>query len=88
MDEQQDLNQLVNRINTRDDFVGFVRALANDLHAHPAEWENSTLEQYLQALWAWSEDMDGYFKNTRQPFPENMNWRLVGQILLAAKFYE
>ena len=48
-------------IQTREDLVAFVRALLADLveNADKAEWENPTLERYLEALAAWTEDLDG-----------------------------
>lgn len=83
-----DLNQLVNAIRTQDDFVVFVHTLLNDLRKNPDQWENVTLEHYLNAVATWSEGMEGYFMNTNQTMPKDVNWRIIGQILLAAKFYE
>ena len=88
MSQQKNLNHLVNAINTEDDFVVFVQALAEDLNKNRLEWENDSLERYLEAIAAWSQNIDSYFKNTNQPLPENVNWRIIGQILLAAKVYE
>lgn len=85
-----DLVEQVEAIQTREDLVAFVRALLADLveNADKAEWENPTLERYLEALAAWTEDMDGYFLNTGQPIPEQPTWNLIGQMLYAAKIYE
>lgn len=88
MDEKANLNRLVNSIKTRDDFVAFVDALTDDLNRNSQEWENNTLERYLEAVSAWTQNMDGYYRNIHQPLPQNIDWRVFGQILLAAKFYE
>lgn len=82
------LNDQVSRISSREDFVAFVRALRADLEAAPGEWENDTLERFLEAVAAWTHDMDGYFRNRGEPVPKQPDWRTFGQILIAAKHYE
>jgi hypothetical protein len=54
----------------------------------PNEWENANLEDFLSALAAWVEDMDGYFENRSEPPPKTSVWKLIGQMLLAARIYE
>ena len=83
-----DLHQLVEHIGTRDDFVLFARALLDDLQRHPAEWENRTVGDYLEAIGAWTDDMDGYFRNRGEAVQAEPSWKLFGKILLAAKVYE
>jgi len=39
-------------------------------------------------LVAWTKDMDNYYKNIGQPIPENINWKVFGDIILASKYYE
>lgn len=82
------LNQKVALIRTREDFVAFVQELLRDLNAIPDEWENSTLESYLEAMAAWTEDAEGYYTNQRVPLPQHPSWRMLGEILLASKYYE
>ncbi len=82
------LNEQVNTIHSREDFVSFARGLLHNLRENPASWENRDLESYLDAIAAWVEDMDGYYENRGEPVPWQPNWRVLGQILLAAKFYE
>jgi hypothetical protein len=83
-----DLNELVPTIKTRADFVRFVRALAENLDSAPDEWENPTLLTYLEALAAWTEDMDGYQHNRGEVMVESIDWQTVANIFLAAKIYE
>ena len=52
------------------------------------DWENPTLDRYLEALAAWIHDMPGYFKNQHIEEPREPSWRLVATILHAAKTYE
>jgi hypothetical protein len=82
------LNDQARAIQSRGDFVCFVRALLQDLDRDPGQWENLDLRSYLDALAAWVEDMDGYYQNKGEPVPEQPSWKVLGNILLAAKFYE
>lgn len=75
-------------IRSREDFVAFVKALSNDLQDNPESWENSSLQRFLEALSTWVEDMDGFYLNQGKPVPQQPDWKVVGDILLAAKMYE
>jgi hypothetical protein len=82
------LNKQVNTIDSREDFVSFVRSLLYNLKEEPDSWENCDIGSYLEAIAGWVEDMDGYYTNQGEPVPQQLNWKVLGQILLAAKFYE
>jgi hypothetical protein len=75
-------------IQTRDDLVLFVRDLLADLRSRPDAWENASLDTYLEALAAWVEDMEGYYRNRGEATPEPPSWKTLGEILLAATMYE
>jgi hypothetical protein len=77
-----------NSIRSRQDFVAFVKVLSKDLHENPATWENNNLERYLEAIGAWVEDMDGYYLSHGKPVPQQPDWKVLGDILMAAKMYE
>lgn len=78
----------VETINSRADFVQFVRELCTDLETSAESWENSDLRSYLEAVAAWIEDMDGYYRNSDQPLPQQPSWKILAEILLAARVYE
>ena len=78
----------VRSITSRDDLVAFIHNLVFDLKTRPDAWGNSQLDSYLEALAAWTEDMDGYFQNRGEPTPSEPSWRLLGEILMAATMYE
>jgi hypothetical protein len=84
----QDARSIINKIKTRDDFIQFLSLLLADLKGQPHYWENNTLESYLEALASWTEDMDGYYINTSQPVPQDVNWKVFADILMAATMYE
>ena len=85
------MKELINKIealNTKEDFISFLELLVQDLRSNPGEWENKSLESYLEAAASWTEDMEGYYKNNNLPIPQNVNWKVFANILIAAKMYE
>jgi hypothetical protein len=78
-------------IKSRDDFVQFLIALSKDCEQNSDKWENKTLTTFISAMSAWSEDMDGYYKNMGlldQMHLDDANWRVFADILAAARIYE
>lgn len=82
------LHDQVDHIESREQFIEFVHALWHDFCANSAEWSNDNLNSYLEAAAAWSADMDGYFEGRGESASDVPPWRLLGMILLAAKYYE
>lgn len=83
-----DLTKSVFAINSKQDFLQFFDKLITDFEEDPASWENKDLRSYLNAIYSWTQDMDGFYKNMGLPVPENVDWKTFGSILLAAKMYE
>jgi hypothetical protein len=83
-----ELHDLVDQVQTRHDLVGFIQTLHRDLATNGSEWENPTLDRFLEALAAWTEDMDGYFRNRGQKVPSEPTWQLIADMLHAAHLYE
>ncbi len=75
-------------IRSREDFVTFVHVLRASLHSNTGSWKNPDLERYLEALGAWVDVMHLVYGCLGKPMPEKLEWRDVGQILLAASAYE
>jgi hypothetical protein len=86
--EEVDLDARCQQIQSRQDFITFLHALGAQLRRQPEAWENRDLPTYLEALTAWVEDMEGYYKNHGEAVPAQPSWKTLGQILLAAKVYE
>lgn len=72
-------------IHSREDFVEFVRALSKDFENNPADWENDNIGRYLDALAAWTHDMEGYYKNRGEAPPTDVNWKFIAQLLLVTR---
>jgi len=75
-------------VRSREDLAAFVSALRHHLESNEPDWENPTLDRYLEALAAWITDSPSYFKNRGEPVPSEPTWALVAGMLYAAGFYE
>ena len=75
-------------ITSRTEFVAFLQDLARDFNERPHAWENDSLGTFLEAAAAWTEDMDGYYKNVGRPVPAQIDWSVFATILAAARVYE
>lgn len=85
------MGQSIERIEsilTRKDLVVFLNELHQEHRDSPQAWENNTLERFLEALAAWTEDMDGFYVNQKQKVPEHPEWKTFAQMLVAATMYE
>jgi hypothetical protein len=72
----------------KDEVVAVVRRLLTDwADGPPANWENRTVPDYLQALASWLDDCDGYYSNRGRSMPWN-GWTVLEDALQAAKVYE
>lgn len=85
--ENKRLNDL-HPVKTKNEFIQRVSWLARDIKENADGWENQNLSDYLEAIAAWVEDMEGYYENCGKALPENINWSVFSDILMAAKTYE
>jgi hypothetical protein len=84
----KDFNKIIEEIESKEDFIDFVELLIIDLKKNSKEWTNKTLNEYLEGMVSWTEDMDGYYLNNELPIPQNIDWKVFANILVAAKMYE
>lgn len=87
-ESDMDLKEKIEMVASKRDFVKFLTDLRRNLIAHPEEWGNNTLERFLEALSAWTEDMDGYYENHHLPVPAVPSWKVLAEMFLASKYYE
>lgn len=65
-----------------------VRALVEDWSAGPpANWDNHSLPDYLEALAGWLADCEGYYANKGVPIPWS-SWEVMQEAMRAATSYE
>ena len=76
------------KVNSRVEFVAFVRSLAAHFRSNPDEWESWTIDVYLEALAAWTEDSERHYKHRGEQGPQDINWQVLADMLSAASAYE
>jgi hypothetical protein len=75
------------QITSKAEFLEFLESLRTSLAQRPEQWENATLESYLEALGAWIDAFENSYRNKGEPVPTGVNWRFMAEALLAAKIY-
>lgn len=82
--EVGDLSQVGSRI----DLAQVIQRMLSDLLAHPDEWENSTLDRFLEALAASLGGLPGLYANRGEQLPEPPTWKVFAEALVMATGYE
>ena len=76
-----ELHERIAKVNSKQELADFVAGLRHDLTTQRDQWENLTLERYLEAIEAWIRDAD-------QLQLTGPACRIFADILYAAKIYE
>jgi hypothetical protein len=81
------------KVTDRQSFVQFLELFKDDLMRNKNHWENKTLEEFLEAMTRYSEDIQGYYDNREKENGEHINadnpsWRVFADILRGSKVYE
>ncbi|GAA0545056.1 DUF7660 family protein [Chitinophaga japonensis] len=84
----ENVNEKISRIDSKEDFLYFLIDLIADFRHNRDEWENKSLESYLDAMASWIADMEGFYMNNNIPVPTSVDWKFFARILIAAKMYE
>lgn len=82
------LEEALRRVESRADLVNFLNLLRRDCEMRVSEWENRSVPDFLSALAAWTDDMEGYFSNHGEQMPTEPTWKLIALMLAAARVYE
>lgn len=82
------LNENLTKVNSKDEFIKFVGELIKDLKNNPETWGNPNLDNYLEAMQSWVEDMEGWENNLSIDISTMNVWQLMANILFASKIYE
>jgi DNA-binding protein Fis len=74
---------------TKQEFINFIDNLKLDFIENKEQWENKTIEDYLDAMSNYIDDIDGYYTNTNQDIDLNsVNWKVFADILKGSSIYE
>ena len=80
--------QRTDAVSSRQTLSNFIGDLRADYLANGGNWENDTLDSFLEALSAWVGDMDGFYQNQGLPVPDPPTWKSIAEMLTAASVYE
>ncbi len=73
-------------VNSRQTFTEFVRSLNAE---NKQKWEGQRIDDFLERLSVYAEDIDGYYKNNNISVnPDKPSWRLFADMLRGASIYE
>lgn len=87
--DQRDIEDVVAGIETKKDFEHFLRMLVQEFRQGGEDWENNSLERYLESLHGFAMDVAGYYRNMQIDVnPDEPSWRVFADMLLAATIYE
>ncbi|MFG3301146.1 hypothetical protein [Micromonospora chersina] len=78
----------VEQVTTNSDAADIVGRMLTDLRAHPTEWENHTLERFLDALESSLRALPGLYRNRGEDFPDRPAWKQFTEALVMASGYE
>jgi hypothetical protein len=76
-------------IKDRNSFSEFIGDLLKSLRSDPNVWENNTLERFLEAMQAYTRDIQGYYDNIEPgQNADHPSWKVFADILKGASVYE
>lgn len=78
----------IDQVQTKESLADFIGSLKAELLSSPQEWENKTLEEFLESMEAWVRVIDSYAKNMGDVEVLTPSWKTFAKILCAAKIYE
>lgn len=74
---------------SRDDLIEHIFRLLDDHDAVGDQWQNKDIYTFLQAMAAWLDDCEGFYRNTGQPVDARLpSWQLFADAFSAASVYE
>ncbi len=80
---------MIDKINSRKEFIDFIDSLRTDLVKNPNNWENKKLDDFLEAIARYTADIQGYYDNTKQNIDaDKPEWQTFADILKGAAIYE
>lgn len=84
------MNDPLENINSKEDFVRFAKELSEDFDNNREEWENGTISHYLESMAACVESMNTAEipKNFGVEMPRSSDWKFLALVLWTGKFYE
>ncbi len=72
----------IKKIKDENDFVSFIKeyVISDD--------NQTQLNDYLESMISWVEDMEGFYNNTGQRRPDLVDWSFIATLFYVGKIYE
>jgi hypothetical protein len=81
------INEFV--VTDRLSFVKFLESLQQDINHNKQAWENKTLEDFIEAMARYAEDIQGYYNNQEVGTDADVaSWKTFSDIIKGARVYE
>lgn len=78
-----------NKKVTRIEFIEFLKWFRKDFKENQSNWENKTLEDFLEAMEAYTVDIQGFYDNMKMDVDaDKPTWENFKTILQGASVYE
>ena len=74
--------EMINEIKNKDDFISFIKKYVI------SDENNFQLNEYLESVISWVEDMEGFFRNIGQKQPDSIDWSFISTLFYVGKIYE
>jgi hypothetical protein len=69
------------KVTDRQSFIEFIDLLRKDFVDNPESWGNKRLDDFLEALSSYANDIQGYYDNTKQNVnADEPNWQTFADI--------
>ena len=73
--------EMLGKINSKEDFIKFMEIYVSTIN-------DSSVKGYLESVLSWTEDMEGYYHNTKKEMPQNINWDIIATLFYVGSIYE
>ncbi len=74
---------------TRTEFISFLKEFKTDFDQNKDDWENKRLEDFLESMITYTEDIQGYYDNMKMNVnADTPTWENFRNILKGAAIYE
>jgi hypothetical protein len=80
-----DITEFAENVNSKEEFINFLRELQKDFLNNQQEWENPDLGRYLEAMEAF---LSGTTDKSINKIDFTPSWSLFARIMVAASIYE
>ena len=75
-------------VKTRGDFIEFLELLNDEFDMDGQNWENVTLQRFLSAMVAYSDDIQGRYENIYHQDADMPTWKIFAEIIIGSSMYE